>query len=405
MVAVPTRIAKPASWVGFFNTVFYNLLKTSIRAKISGEFVLIWPDNSMIKFLIISASGMGCTIMFTPTLRALRRKFPEAKITFLGTTRSFVEPVAGSNLVDEVLVFDFAKTSLFNLGKLGPRLKMIRQLRRRRFDYSLTVFPSNKWFFNVFAWLAGAKKRLTHRYSTPAIKTLAGLQNVRIPADPKLHDVDQDINLLKPFDLEVPQAERRLFFHTFPENEVWAENFCRRNSLVGQLIVGMHIGSSKDFSFAAKRWPLERFAELSDKIQRELKMPVLVFAGPDEKDEVRELLKLTRIKPLVVTESLKNAAALIKKCRCFVSSDTGLMHVAVAMDTPVVAIFGPTMLSRTRPYTSKKEIAYNPQLAPLLKYPFFSTTAEMKPEKVINYFDGVGIDQVILKIRQLLSSF
>ena len=345
---------------------------------------------------------MGCTIMFTPTLRALRQKFPEAKITFLGTTRSFVEPVAGSNLVDEVLVFDFAKTSLFNLGKLGPRLKMIRELRRRRFDYSLTVFPSNKWFFNVFAWLAGAKKRLTHRYSTPAIKTLAGLQNVRIPADPKLHDVDQNMNLLKPFDLKIPQAERRLFFHTFPENEIWAEDFCRRNSLVGKSIVGMHIGSSKDFSFAAKRWPLERFAKLSDKIQHELKMPVLVFAGPDEKDEVRELLKLTRIKPLVVTESLKNAAALIKKCRCFISSDTGLMHVAVAMDTPVVAIFGPTSISRTRPYSKKTALIFDPTYPANWAYPFSATSAKIKNQKKFRCWQNITVDRVMTAVRKMI---
>lgn len=343
---------------------------------------------------------MGCTIMFTPTLRALRRKFPKAKIIFLGISRALVEPVSGSNLVDEVLIFDFAKDSLFDLKKIIPRLKFIRQLRRQKFDYSLTVFPSNKWFFNVFAWMAGAKKRITHRYSTPALKTLAWLQNIRIPADPKLHDVDQNINLLTPFDVKVPQAERRLYFHTFPENDTWAEDFCRDHSLSDQMMVGMHIGSSKDFNFATKRWPLPRFAELSDKIQRDMKTPVLIFAGPDEKDEARELWQLTKIKPLIITESLKDTAALIKKCRVFVSNDTGLMHLAVAMGTPVIAIFGPTMISRTRPYTEKAVLITDPANQPLWQYPFFTSRASINNKNISQFWKKITVDQVMAIIKE-----
>lgn len=345
---------------------------------------------------------MGCTIMFTPTLRALRQKFPEAKITLLGTARSYIAPVEGSNLMDEILVFDFAKNSLLNLKKLGQRLKFIRQLRREHFDYSITVFPSNKWFFNVFAWLVHAKKMITHRYSTPAIKTLAGLQNVRIPADPKLHDVDQNLNLLKPLGIDPAKVNRRLLFHATDENDRWAENFRAQNFERGKVIVGMHIGSSQDYSFAAKRWPLERFAALADRIQKELYAHVLIVAGPDEKEDVIKMKSMMKTRPVVATAALKNAAALIKKCRVFVSNDSGLMHIAVAMQTPVVAIFGPTSITRTRPYTDKAEVIFDPERHSLLKYPFTTTSAKLDARAGQQCFERITVDQVFAAVKKQL---
>ncbi len=343
---------------------------------------------------------MGCTIMFTPTLRALRQKFPDARITFLGTSSSFVAPVKGSDLIDETKVFDFAKTSLFSIKKLGSRLKLIRQLRRQKYDYCLTVFPSNKWFFNVFAWLVHAKKRITHQYATPAIRTLSGLQNVRIAADSQLHDVDQNLNLLKPLGIDPGTANRRLFFQTTADNDRWAESFCASNLESGKIIVGLHIGSSQDFSFSSKRWPLDRFAQLADKIQKELYAKVLIVAGPDEKSDVAEMIKMMKTKPVVATDSLPNAAALIKKCRLFISNDSGLMHLAVAMQTPVVAIFGPTSISRTRPYTDRAEVITDPDHNSLLQYPFTTTSAKLDPRAAQGCFDRITVDQVFAAVKR-----
>ena len=179
------------------------------------------------KILVISGSGMGCSIMFSPTLKLLRDRFPKAEIHFLGISKSFVEPVRGSDLVDKVLVFDFKKDSLFNLKKLGQRLRFIKELRRQKLDYSLCVFPSNKWYFNVYAWLSGAKKRVTHRYAAGGFKTLSWLQNAKVPADPGLHDVQQNINLLKVLGIEPPKTKLELSFHIDESDVVQAKNFLK----------------------------------------------------------------------------------------------------------------------------------------------------------------------------------
>jgi len=341
--------------------------------------------------------------MFTPTLRAIRNYFPDAQVTFLGTNRSFVEPVANCSFVDDVQVFDFAKDSLFKLKRLGPRLKSIRSFRRQKFDISLTVFPSNKWYFNVFAWLVGAKKRITHRYQTSDFGNLGFLQNVRIPANQKLHDVEQNINLLEGLGIDPSKIMNKdLFFHVPERDRDLARDFLKYNRIPGKKLVGMHIGSSNDFAFAAKRWPTEKFAALADKIQDELNAQVLVFAGPSETEEVSRLRDLMKTKSHIVQQSLPVTAALIKECDLMVSNDSGLMHLAVAMRTPVVAIFGPTSITRTKPYTNKAVVVTDPSCNSLLKYPFTSTSAKLDPEKAQRCFIKITVPKVFAAVNKTL---
>lgn len=359
----------------------------------------------MKKILIISASGMGCTIMFTPALRAIRNHFPDAHITFLGTNRSFVAPVVNCSFVDDIQVFDFAKDSLFKINRLGPRLKSIRNLRRQNFTASLTVFPSNKWYFNVFAWLVGAKKRITHRYQTADLGNLGFLQNIRIPADEKLHDVEQNLNLLKGLGIDPTTIlNKDLFFHVPERDRGLAGDFLKYNRIPGKKLVGMHIGSSDDFAFVAKRWPTEKFAALADKIQDELNAQVLIFAGPSETEEVSKLRDLMKTKSHIVQQPLAVTAALIKECDLMVSNDSGLMHIAVAMRTPVVAIFGPTNITRTKPYTNKATVVTDPSCNSLLKYPFTSTSAKLDPEKSKRCFVKITVPKVFAAVTKSLDA-
>jgi ADP-heptose:LPS heptosyltransferase len=359
--------------------------------------------KSMVKILIISGSGMGCGIMFAPTLRALRQKFPRAEITFLGLNKSFVAPFAGSDLVSKTVVFDFAKDSLWQISQFGRRLKALRELRRQKFDYSLTVFPSNKWHFNAFAWLVGARARITHSYETSSLKSLAWLQNRLVPADPKLHDVEQNLNLLKVFGINpLLIKNRKLYFHVTDKARSQAADYIAKNNLSGKKFIGMHIGSSQDFAFASKRWPTEKFARLADKIQSELKTPIMVFAGPDEKTEVEAMVAPMRTKPLVVATSLDITAALIESCCLMVSNDSGLMHIAVAMTTPVVAIFGPTSVTRTRPYTDQAEVIYDPKCNSLLKYPFLTTSAKIDSAAAAACFRNISVARVYEAVKKYL---
>ncbi len=352
--------------------------------------------------LVISASGMGCTIMFTPTLKAIKKMYPQCLITFLVTSESFAAPVRDSYLVDEVLVFNFPKDSLFKITSLLSRIKFILNLRKRSFEYCLTVFPSNKWYFNAFAWLSGAKKRITHSYETSKIKNLSFLQNIKIPANKKLHDVEQNFNLIRAFTGSPPKLDEELFFNIPEENQLQARKFIETSLAPNKNIIGMHIGSSKNFSFEAKRWPLENFAKLADKIKQQYNAEICIFFGPNEEEDIEKILKLMDTKPHIVKFPIKTTAAIIKNCQLMISNDSGLMHIAVALQTPVIAIFGPTTISRTHPYTENAEIVYDKQNHSIFKYPFTTTTAELDHEKAKKCFDKITVEMVFASVKKKL---
>jgi ADP-heptose:LPS heptosyltransferase len=355
------------------------------------------------KILVVSASGMGCTVMFTPALQLLRRHLPEARITLLGINPAFVAPVAGSPLVDETVVFDFEKTSLLRVGSLGRRLADVRELRRRRFDASLTVFPSNKWHFNVFAAGVGARRRITHRYATPAWKTARWLQNVTVPADPRLHDVEQNVALLAPLGI-VGQAPPPLYFHVPGEAEARAAAWWGEHGAGAGPVIAMHVGSSSDFAFAAKRWPTERFAALADLLAERLGARVLVVAGPQELREVELLRGLTARPPAVVREPLAVVAALLRRCSALVTNDSGVMHIGAAVGTPLVAIFGPTSLSRTRPWSSRATVLHDAAFQGLWRYPFTATSAAIDADAARRSFAGITVDAVFQAVRERLAA-
>jgi ADP-heptose:LPS heptosyltransferase len=303
------------------------------------------------KILVILASGIGNSILFGPTLITLRKNFPKAKIDIFSYKPQYSEPFKGSDFINNIIYYSGFKSLI--------------SLRRKKYDVSITAFPSNKWQFNLFVFLVGAKKRITHSYKFSKFKTLSFLQNIKIPANEKLHDVDQNLNLLKSLKLKLPK-EKNLIFHLSKENKEYANEFIEKNNLEKSNIIGIHPGAGP---IQYKKAPIKKFIEL---IRKNItKNSVLfVFGTKEEISEKKEILKLPN--SFNIETNLKNSAALIKKCNLFITNDTGLMHIAsTSQKTKIIALFNGTTYSRTRPYTKNSEVIILRKN--ILKYPFRST--------------------------------
>ena len=107
------------------------------------------------KIIIIAVSGIGNAILFTPTLVNLRKKFPKSRIVIFSRNKAIADIFEGSGYADKIITFDN-----YNIIK---RLQTLIKIRSQKFDYSITAFPSNKFQFNILAFIIGARKRITHK--------------------------------------------------------------------------------------------------------------------------------------------------------------------------------------------------------------------------------------------------
>ena len=332
------------------------------------------PDPKSI--LAVSVSGIGNTILATPLLRALRLRFPKARLDLLVWGGGGAAPLRGSGVVDEIWVAP---------RSLAAWPGFLLRLRRHRYDVALTVFPSNRPAFHLFNWLAGARNRLSHAYRG-GWKRLEWLESHRVPAREELHDVDQNLALLGAFGLDASGENRTPFFHVPDEDRRAAADWLRQIGAEGKRPIGFHPGAGSAAGKQRgqglwKRWPKERFAELVRRLSARDDSVLLLFGGPEEEPLKQEVARLAGQPANLhsVQASLPQTAALLERCAVVVTNDSGLMHVAAAVGAQVVALFGPTQPARTAPMGPGHRILRKDGPGrPCLRYPFHTSSSKIR---------------------------
>jgi len=291
------------------------------------------------KILIIMMGGIGNMIFLTPALKSIRKAFPSSELVFL------LGPYGAEKVIEKSFLFDkkiIVETETYK--GISGKIKLIRQLRQERFDLSISSTGSNPLKSGLLCLLAGIKYRLGEN-----IKGKGFFYNLKIPFNKYSHEVDSNIRLVQKLGIET--ADKNLFISISQEDKEYAENIFDKNNLEGELVVGIHPGSGIHQA-GFKRWPKEKFARLADWIISSRKASVLLFGGQQEISLSNDIQSQMSSVPLILTgkTTLSQTAALIKKCQLFISNDSGLLHVACAVNTPTISIFGPTDFRKTGPY-------------------------------------------------------
>ena len=295
------------------------------------------------KILVFTKNWLGDVLFEVPALQALRENFPEARITVLapGRCREILESVP---FLDEVREFDERKGERSFFAKL----RFIAWLRREKFD---RVFLFHRSFTRAFlAALGGIPERVG--FATPKRRWIL-TRAVETPRKP-LHQADYFLYLLKWAGLRVKfGAEYQFFFG--PGHEAEASNLLASKGLAEKPFAAFHLGAN----WEPKRWPARHFAALADLITQGLSLPVVLTGSGRDKENAGEVLQNTRLsKPVSLCglTSLKGLGALYQKARFVVSSDSGPLHIASGVGTPVVALFGPTCPRLTGPRGTGKKV-------------------------------------------------
>lgn len=311
------------------------------------------------KILVISLAGIGDTLLATPLIHELRANFPKAQIDALVLWAGSRDLLQYNPHLNTVHQCNFLKQ-----GKLES-FRFLAELRKQHYDVSINTHPQSRIHYRGIARLINARVRISHVYECSGqIDRL--LINRTLEQDYRRHTVENNLDILSLLDAKPLLASHEVELFPTAAEYAWAEAFLARHHLTNRKILGVHTGSGGTKNLKLKRWPLENYLELFKALKQERRdVTVLLFGGPDEAEEMQQITaELGASFALrATTNSLLQAAALMSRCRAFLSVDTALMHLAAAMKVSnQLVIEAPTLNSTNVPYRNSFTMIENPSV-------------------------------------------
>jgi heptosyltransferase-1 len=350
----------------------YTKIEDNVEALVDTTAVKL-PDRPRI--LIVKMWAIGDILMATPLLRALHRQYPGCEITWLADKR-YAAILDGNPMLHDVIAFDNRLwQKRFRYGQIVPYLKMTmdmrRDLNRRKFDLVINL-TAEKWWA-VWFQCAPVSVGLFPR-PVPGYMGKLYTKAVRRSLDIWLHNSEHYILPAPALGIPGPY-DRRMSVPERPEDEVFVRNF-----LAGQPgyrpdlpTVVLHPGTSQ----ASKCWPVDYFAALVDKIGDAAN--VVITGGPGEETLAQSIVDLVRISspsslgrgaeerggvgsaPISTAAAfdLRQTAALVKMASVVVTGDTSVLHIASAVETPFIGVYGSTRPGDNAPFFGEHTYVYN----------------------------------------------
>lgn len=296
------------------------------------------PDlNRGPRILITRLSALGDCILTLPLACALRSHFPHATLVWA------VEPLAAALIRRHRVVDEVVKVPKGWLTSPTTMVALAERLRARRFDWAFD--PQSLTKSSALGWLSGAPQRVG--FTRPQGRELAPwLNNISIPRHAP-HLVDATLQLLAPLGIE--RMTVRFDIPSEPLAESRLDRFVREAHLSGGFAV---INSSA--SWPSKQWPPERYGRVARYLGERHDLPsVVTWSGARERALSDRIVDRSGGHGILAPEtSLFELAGLLRRAWLFLGSDTGPLHLAAAVGTPCIGLYGPTCAEHSGPYGS-----------------------------------------------------
>ncbi len=292
------------------------------------------PSKHIRNILMMKFWGFGNIIMITPSIKAIKEKFPYAKLTFvtLSKNKNILE---NNPYVDEIIYFqvDTLKQVILDI------LKLIFKLRKNKYDLILD-FEQFARTSTILAYLSGTKNRVGFVTSGQG---RGFMYTKKVIYNNNQHMVKSFSDIVKAVGAQ-PKSYELTKLHVSSKDRKFVEDYWKSVNITKKdFVIGMHVSSGENVT--ERRWPKENFAKLADEYVKLFGAKIVFTGAPTEKKFVQEVIDLMQDKENVINCSgkvnLSQLAALIDRCDVFVSNDTGPMHMAAAVATPTLSFFGP----------------------------------------------------------------
>ncbi|MHB8906906.1 MAG: glycosyltransferase family 9 protein [Melioribacteraceae bacterium] len=274
------------------------------------------------KILIIKLRGIGDVVLSTIVIENLRKDFPNAQIDYLVEAPS--EPgISGLKEINQVLIFD--------RKDFWKKVSLIQQIKKIRYDLVLDFFTNPSTALVTF--FSGAKFRVGFPY-----RGRKYAYNLLGPAERgKYHSALLHLETLKLIGLS--HTYKQLYYYISPSALRVAEKYLRDNFIENNFVVGI----CPTGGWPSKKCDPIKFAEIAKAVIQKFNAKIFIIWGKSDQEDAFKIQSLIGDKSMIAPETtIQELAALIARCKILISNDSGPMHIATAVGTPVLGLFGPT---------------------------------------------------------------
>ncbi|MBI4451960.1 glycosyltransferase family 9 protein [Candidatus Woesearchaeota archaeon] len=332
------------------------------------------------RILLISLTGIGNLIMLTPAFANIKKNLPESELYVMVSERS-VHAARNNPHIDKLILYPSKKNFI-------QKMIFLLKLRKNNYDLAYYSFPNRNILSDIFLFLTGAKEKINYYYPLFGIENFC-FSDACMEPDLKRHDLEKGMDLLRLCNLKI--YSKKPVINPSMDDYKFIEGLLKNKASKSDILIGMHVGTIDN----EKIWPTENFAHVAKELAKNKNTKIILIGSEIEKNLVRNFgeFRHRNVINLIGKTSVLQTAALLKKCRLLVTNDSGPMHIAVAVDTKVVAIFLASDIRRTGPY-DKKHIV-------LSKRGYYDKSDGNKNHI---YTDNITPELVLSQIRKILKA-
>lgn len=343
--------------------------------------------------LLIKLRHHGDMLLTTPAINALRQRYPQASIDVLlyQETRPMLEAHPD---IRHLHVIDRKWKLQGGWRKLGHEVALIRAVRGCHYD--LVINLADQWRAALITLLSAAPLRIGFAFKKRDNLLWRLCHNQLVPTHDhsKLHTVEQNMSALAPLGISGEGARVSMHYSAADQQSVLAR-------LAEKQIASPFIVVQPTSRWGFKCWEEESVAATIDQLAQPQR-PVILTAGPDK----HELAMIARIQALCTSPhvvslagqfTLPQLAALIDHARMFIGVDSAPMHMAAALDTPCIALFGPTKLQHWRPWGDNNRVIWAGDYGPLPSPDSIDTKTDQR------YLSAIPVKDVVAAARSYLN--
>ncbi|TKI04026.1 putative lipopolysaccharide heptosyltransferase III [Martelella alba] len=345
------------------------------------------------RILLIKLRHHGDMLLTTPVINALRQYYPQAEIDIL-LYKETEAILRYHPALTQIHAIDRNWKKRGGLYQIRREAALLRAIRSRHFD--LVVNLADQWRSAIITGLSGAPLRIGFDYPKRQSFFWRWAHNRLVTTEDhvRMHTVEQNLSILKPLDIPLHDWPASLYYA--PADEDY-----RRDLLASRGVTGEYVVIQPTSRWVYKCWDDEKVAALCDAL-KETNLPIVLTAAPDkaELDMIGHILSLCP-NPAVVSLAgeltLTQLAALIDHAKLFIGVDSAPMHMAAALQTPCIALFGPTKLQFWRPWSKNSKVIWAGDYAELPPPDAIDTRTRQR------YLSAIPVDDVYQAARSYLS--